>query len=463
MIPGLLALSWTLRQVPPMTLPHGARAIDVGARCGRPRCRWRCSTSRSCCARRRPYGFMTFAPTLLTRQGLTIGEASTAVSLYLFASGIGGFFGGPLADRFGRAARDRLVADRGGAVHGAGAAAAAARASRRCWRSAACCCSRRCRSASPSRRRFVKGGAATVSSLMMGFAWGMGSLTVPLIGMGADRFGIERDAGRRWRSSRCSRPRWRGGCPNGARTTSSPKSMPLPLTRSRSRFPTPDPSIAWRSLRRLVFVRARRHHAGGQDPDHHERRRVRLNLIVRDGDDAAARPVAAGGVDFVEQLSRLWQPVPTCSSTHGRRRPHPVQHAGAVDVRHRARAHVGHAFFARYYFVTGIGAAVTSLLLSLVRRRASTTRRRSARRAPSTACCSPTAMYFPTPDDLSLFIFPIPARIVVMIVGAIAFLSSIGGPGGGVAHSAHLGGLVVGYLYLKGLRRAAAGRTRKYR
>ena len=29
-----------------------------------------------------------------------------------------------------------------------------------------------------------------MSSLMMGFAWGMGSLTVPLIGRGADRFGI---------------------------------------------------------------------------------------------------------------------------------------------------------------------------------------------------------------------------------------------------------------------------------
>jgi FSR family fosmidomycin resistance protein-like MFS transporter len=37
---------------------------------------------------------------------------------------------------------------------------------------------------------FVTGGAATVSSLMMGFAWGMGSLTVPLVGMGADRYGI---------------------------------------------------------------------------------------------------------------------------------------------------------------------------------------------------------------------------------------------------------------------------------
>jgi FSR family fosmidomycin resistance protein-like MFS transporter len=26
---------------------------------------------------------------------------------------------------------------------------------------------------------------------MMGFAWGMGSLTVPLVGMGADRYGIQ--------------------------------------------------------------------------------------------------------------------------------------------------------------------------------------------------------------------------------------------------------------------------------
>jgi FSR family fosmidomycin resistance protein-like MFS transporter len=34
--------------------------------------------------------------------------------------------------------------------------------------------------------------AATVSSLMMGFAWGVGGLTVPLVGMVADRIGIER-------------------------------------------------------------------------------------------------------------------------------------------------------------------------------------------------------------------------------------------------------------------------------
>src|SRR6185295_7491666 len=34
--------------------------------------------------------------------------------------------------------------------------------------------------------------AATVSSLMMGFAWGIGGLSVPLVGMLADRIGIDR-------------------------------------------------------------------------------------------------------------------------------------------------------------------------------------------------------------------------------------------------------------------------------
>jgi FSR family fosmidomycin resistance protein-like MFS transporter len=33
--------------------------------------------------------------------------------------------------------------------------------------------------------------AATVSSLMMGFAWGSGGLSVPFVGMIADRVGIE--------------------------------------------------------------------------------------------------------------------------------------------------------------------------------------------------------------------------------------------------------------------------------
>ena len=46
------------------------------------------------------------------------------------------------------------------------------------------------------------------------------------------------------------------------------------------------------------------------------------------------------------------------------------------------------------------------------------------------------------------FLFPGPASTFVMILGALALLFAPGG-GGGVAHTAHLGGLVTGYLYLK--------------
>jgi FSR family fosmidomycin resistance protein-like MFS transporter len=43
----------------------------------------------------------TFLPVMLTRRGMTIAEAGTAASVYLVAIGAGGFFGGPVADRFG--------------------------------------------------------------------------------------------------------------------------------------------------------------------------------------------------------------------------------------------------------------------------------------------------------------------------------------------------------------------------
>lgn len=189
MIPGLLALAWTLRQVPVFTLPA--------------------AHERSTLATLRPaavpltllyltivlrtattYGFMTFTPTLLTRQGYTIGEASLAVSLYLFASGIGGFIGGPLADRVGprRVILWSLIA----AVP---FMAVAPRLSPLGFTAMLAIGGLLLQSTLPISvtfaQTFVKGGAATVSSLMMGFAWGMGSLAVPLIGAGADRFGIE--------------------------------------------------------------------------------------------------------------------------------------------------------------------------------------------------------------------------------------------------------------------------------
>ena len=110
----------------------------------------------------------------------------------------------------------------------------------------------------------------------------------------------------------------------------------------------------------------------------------------------------------------------------------------------------GTRFFTKYYFVTGIGAAATSLLLSMFSDTFYYTTTVGASGAIYGLLLA-FAMYFPH-RTLILFIFPVPARIAVTILGAIAFLSSFGGPGGGVAHSAHLGGLVIGYLYLKSLR-----------
>jgi membrane associated rhomboid family serine protease len=111
----------------------------------------------------------------------------------------------------------------------------------------------------------------------------------------------------------------------------------------------------------------------------------------------------------------------------------------------------GTRFFTKYYFVTGVGAAATSLALSLWVGDIYNTVTVGASGAIYGLLLA-YGLYFPHRPIMLYFIFPIPARVFVMIVGAIAFLSSLGGPGGGVAHSAHLGGLVVGYLYLRGLR-----------
>jgi FSR family fosmidomycin resistance protein-like MFS transporter len=189
MIPGLLALSWTLRQVPPMELPakHERSTWTTLKPSAVPLTLLyftivlRTATT---------YGFMTFTPTLLTRQGYSIAEASSAVSLYLFTSGIGGFLGGPLADRLG--ARRVIVWTLIAAVP---FMALAPHLPPLGFTAMLAIGGLLLQSTLPISvtfaQSFVKGGAATVSSLMMGFAWGMGSLTVPLVGMGADRYGIQ--------------------------------------------------------------------------------------------------------------------------------------------------------------------------------------------------------------------------------------------------------------------------------
>ncbi|MDH4063150.1 MAG: MFS transporter [Acidobacteriota bacterium] len=188
MVPGLLALSWTLRQVPPMTRPESHERSSW--RSLRPAAVpltllyftvvLRTATS---------YGFMTFAPTLLTRRGLSIDQASAAVFLYLLSSGVGGFFGGPLADRFG--ARRVMVATLLASIP---FLALAPVLPPRGFTAMLAIGGLLLQSTLPVSVTFAQqvttAGAATVSSLMMGFAWGMGSLAVPVIGLAADRWGI---------------------------------------------------------------------------------------------------------------------------------------------------------------------------------------------------------------------------------------------------------------------------------
>ena len=57
-------------------------------------------------------------------------------------------------------------------------------------------------------------------------------------------------------------------------------------------------------------------------------------------------------------------------------------------------------------------------------------------------------MTYPNTTVLYSFLFPMKAKYFVMIIGAVAFLSSLGA-NNGVSNVAHLGGMVFGYLYLK--------------
>ena len=74
----------------------------------------------------------------------------------------------------------------------------------------------------------------------------------------------------------------------------------------------------------------------------------------------------------------------------------------------------------------------------------------SARRAPSTASCSPSRSTSRTRPILMFFVFPVPGEILRHDHRRAWPCSSSARRRSGVAHTAHLGGLLSGYLYLKG-------------
>jgi FSR family fosmidomycin resistance protein-like MFS transporter len=187
-IPGLIVIAFFLTRVPPIPLHHDGIA---GFRALRPYARplsllyiivvLRTLTS---------LAFATFVPVMLTRRGLSVSEAGAIAAAYLFASGAGGFFGGPAADRFGPR---RVIA--WSLVLATPFLLVAPLLSGWVFVVVLASGGFFLQSTLPVNVVFGQAlapvSAATVSSLMMGFAWGMGGFSVPIVGAIADRYGIE--------------------------------------------------------------------------------------------------------------------------------------------------------------------------------------------------------------------------------------------------------------------------------
>jgi MFS transporter, FSR family, fosmidomycin resistance protein len=187
-VPGLIVAGLFARAVP--SLPVAPRRAGGGIRALRPHARpllllYTIVVLRTVVS----LSFGTFVPILLTRQGMSVSAAGAAMALYLFASGVGGFWGGRLADRFGprRVITWSLLLSTPflfAAPQFAGWTFAALLAVGGLF----------LQSTLPVNVSFAQAlaphSAGTVSSLMMGVAWGSGGMLVPATGSLADAVGL---------------------------------------------------------------------------------------------------------------------------------------------------------------------------------------------------------------------------------------------------------------------------------
>jgi FSR family fosmidomycin resistance protein-like MFS transporter len=191
MVPGIAVLALFLRRVPPMERLHEHHE-SAGFSALRPYAKplallYGIVVLRTLAS----LSFATFMPVMLTRRGMSLAAAGAAAAAYLFASGIGGFLGGPAADRWGP--RRVIIVSLVASVPFLAIAPALSG-----WNFVVVLAigGFLLQSTLPVNVTFGQTlapiSAATVSSLMMGFAWGTGGLSVPFVGMLADRIGIER-------------------------------------------------------------------------------------------------------------------------------------------------------------------------------------------------------------------------------------------------------------------------------
>ena len=102
--------------------------------------------------------------------------------------------------------------------------------------------------------------------------------------------------------------------------------------------------------------------------------------------------------------------------------------------------------FMQYYFLCGVGAGICVVVVNLLMGNAY---------QPTIGASGAIyglllayGMLFPNQEVLFMFLFPMKAKYMVAIFGAIAFLGSFQG-GGTVSNLAHLGGMIFGFVYIR--------------
>lgn len=188
-VPGLLVLALVLRRAPALEIePESRRG---GFRSLRPHARplallYAIVVLRTMTA----LCLATFVPVMLTERGMSVTEAGSAFAVYLLTSGVGGFLGGPLADRFGP--RKVMILS----LLAASPFLILAPLLGDAWFMVVLAAGGffllfTLPVSVTFGQMLAPFSAGTVASLMMGVAWGTGGLAVPIVGLMADRIGIE--------------------------------------------------------------------------------------------------------------------------------------------------------------------------------------------------------------------------------------------------------------------------------
>jgi len=99
--------------------------------------------------------------------------------------------------------------------------------------------------------------------------------------------------------------------------------------------------------------------------------------------------------------------------------------------------------FYKFYFITGIGSGLITLLFSL-----NSSIPVVGASGAIYAVLVAFAMMYPNRLIYFYFLIPIKAKYFVLIMGVITFFSSFTQGSGGISHLTHLGGIIIGYLYL---------------